>query len=295
MAAATGPEGGPATTPGAGLPPGVVERFVDAGGVRFRMLSGGAGSAAPVLLLHGWPTWAEVWLRVVGKLGARHPWIAVDLPCQNRSSLLPGTDRTLTAYRRAIDAFVDSLEFPRFAIVGNSMGGTLAAMAAVDRPERISRLVLLDAAGLTPKLPSRTARMYLPFLIPCFFRAPGPGSVRKLLSKAVFYDPRFADAMWVSSMVAGWRPKDRRRALMATAFALRRPDASVASALGQIRVPSLVISGREDVQFSWQSAEQASRRIPGAEFSALEGAGHFPMVEKPVETADLLSKFLDRP
>src|SRR5207245_4881681 len=65
-----------------------------------------------------------------------------------------------------------------------SMGGTLAIMVALDRPDRVAKLVVIDAAGLTPKLPSRTARMYLPFLLPAFVRAPGPKSVRKLLVKA---------------------------------------------------------------------------------------------------------------
>lgn len=284
---------GSLTTPRESLPPGVVERFVDAGGVRFRYLVGGKGEATPILFLHGWPTWAEVWLRVGGSVGLRHPWIAVDLPCQNRSSLLPGGDRSLSAYRTALDAFVDDMEYPRFAVVGNSMGGTLAVMVTIDRPDRVSRLVMIDAAGLTPKLPGRTARMYLPFLLACFFGAPGPARVKKLLTKAVFHDARFADDAWVSSMVAGWKPRERRKALVATALALRRPDASVASLLEQIRVPSLVISGREDPQFPWRTALDASRRIRGATFSAVEEAGHFPMVEKPLETADLISKFLD--
>src|SRR5439155_801634 len=104
-----------------------------------------------------------------------------------------GNARTLTAYRNAIASFVDALDLPRFAIVGNSMGGTLAIMVALDRPARVAKVVVLDAAGLTPKLPGRTARMYLPFLLPSFVRAPGPKSVRKLLTKAVFHDPSFAD------------------------------------------------------------------------------------------------------
>ncbi|HYS71220.1 MAG TPA: alpha/beta fold hydrolase, partial [Thermoplasmata archaeon] len=165
------------TVLGADLPPGVEEHFLEAGGVRFRYLQGGAATGLPVLFLHGWPTWSEVWLPVSRSLSARHPWIAVDLPCQGRSSLLPGRERTLTAYRRAVTAFVDALKLPRFAVVGNSMGGTLAVMLALDRPDRVAKLAVLDAAGLTAKIPGRTARMYLPFLLPCFLRAPGPKSV----------------------------------------------------------------------------------------------------------------------
>jgi len=198
----------------------------------------------------------------------------------------------LTAYRDAIAALVDALDLPRFAVVGNSMGGTLAIMAGLDRPARVAKVVVLDAAGLTPKLPGPTARMYLPFLLPCFVRAPGPKSVRKLLTKAVFHDPRFADDAWVSAIVEAWRPRDRRKAFMATGFALRRPDASVSADLDRIGAPTLVLSGRHDVQFPWRSAEDASRRIPGSRFAAIEDAGHFPMVEKPRETAELISEFL---
>lgn len=281
------------TTPGGPLPPGVSEHFLEADGVRFRYLQGGASIGLPVVLLHGWPTWAEVWLPVTQILGARHPWIALDLPCQGKSSLLTRGDRTLPSYRRAVGAFLDALSLPRFALVGNSMGGSLAIMIALDRPSQVAKVVVLDAAGLNEKFPGRTSRMYAPFLLPCFLRAPGPKSVRKLLSRAVFHDPRFADDGWIDAVVAAWKPSDRRRALMDSGFALRRADASVFADLPRLEVPTLVLSGREDLQFSWQSAEAASRRIPNARFAAVEGAAHFPMVEKPIETARLIAEFLD--
>lgn len=286
-------EAATSTAPGSPLPPGVEEQFVDVGGVRFRYLKGGAGTGRPVVLLHGWPTWAEVWLPLARELGVHHPWVAPDLPGQGRSSPLPGTDRSLPAHRRAIAAFADALGFPRYAVIGNSMGGTLAIMLGLDRPGRVSQLAVLDAAGLTENFPGRTARMYLPFLLPCFLRAPGPGSVRSLLENAVFHDAHFADDAWVEAIVTAWKPRERRRGFMAVAFALRRPDASVAAELHRIGVPTLILSGREDRQFSWESAEEASHRVPQAQFGVIEGAGHFPMVERPTETARRILEFLD--
>jgi len=280
------------TVMGETFPGGVEEHFLEVAGVRFRYLTGGSKGGPPLILLHGWPTWAEVWLPSARILGEQRSWIAPDLPCQGRSSLLPRGSRTIPSYRAAVASFLDALNLSRYVVVGNSMGGTLAVMAALDRPERVERLVVVDGAGLTPRLPSRTARIYLPFLLPCFFRAPGPASVRKLLTRAVFHDPRRADLEWVNTMVSGWAPQERRRALMDTGFGLRRPDASVAGDLGRVRVPTLVISGRQDVQFPWQSAREAASRIPGARFEAVEDAGHFPMVERPAEVARLISEFL---
>ena len=285
--------GSASTILGAPLPDGVSERFLEAGGIRFRYLQGGATSGLPVVFLHGWPTWAEVWLPVAQVIGARHPWIAVDLPCQGKSSLLPRGERSLPSYRRALSAFLDALAVPRVALVGNSMGGSLAIMLGLDRPSQVAQVAVLDAAGLNAKFPGRTVRMYAPFLLPCFLRAPGPRSVRKLLTKAVFHDPRLADDGWIDAVVAAWKPSDRRRALMDSGFALRRKEASVYTDLPQLAMPTLVLSGREDVQFPWPTAETASRRIPKARFAAIDAAGHFPMVEKPQETARLLSAFLD--
>ena len=285
-----------ATSPGKPLPPGVSERFLKAGGVSFRYLVGGptpeTQSDVPILYLHGYPTWAEVWLPVAKSLGNRHSWIAPDLPCHHKSSAPPGKDRSISAYRRAIAAFADAIPFPRFAVVGNSLGGALGTMLAIDRPDRVEKLVLIDAAGLTPKFPGRTARLYIPFVIPAIFRAPGPASVRKLLQKAVFVDSRLADEGWVATTVEEWKSKARRKDYVATGSALRRPDASVAADLPRLRIPTLLVWGRQDPQFSWQTGEAAARLIPGARFAAIENCGHFPMVEKPEETARLLTEFL---
>ncbi len=282
-----------ATTLGTPLPAGVSEHFLEAGGVRFRYLQGGAPSGVPVVFLHGWPTWSEVWLPVAEVIGSRHPWIAVDLPSQGKSSTLPRGDRTLPSCRRAVVAFLDTLGLPSYVLVGNSMGGSLAIMVARDRPSQVAKIAVLDAAGLNAKFPGRTVRMYAPFLLPRFLTAPGPKAAQRLLTKAVFHDPRFADDGWVAAVVDSWKTPERRKALLDGGFSLRRKDASVYDDLPRLGMPVLVLSGREDVQFPWPTAEAAAHRIPHASFAAIDGAGHFPMVEKPAETAKLLGAFLD--
>ena len=288
----------PKTSPVGPLPPGILEQFVEAGGIRFRYLTNARGHAggrreSTILFLHGYPTWAEVWLPLAGKLGGRWPWIAADLPSHNGSSQLAGNDRSVSAYRSAVRAFFDRMNPSKAIVIGSSLGGSLGIMLALDRPENVERLVVLDAAGLTPTLPKKAVRLYVPFVLPSYVRHPRPKHVRQLLQRAVFRDPRFVQEDWVTTIVEQWKPRARRSSFIATGNALRRPDASVAADLERLRARTLAVWGRQDPQFDWQIGEAAARRIPGATFTAIENCGHFPMVEKSEETAAIVSEFLD--
>src|SRR5436853_6690843 len=251
-----------------------------------------AGRDARILFVHGYPMWAEVWLPLAAKIGSNRDWIATDLPCHNQSSPLPGKDRSVTAYRRAGTTLFDALQLRWAIVVGSSLGGTLGILLALDRPENIWRLVVLDAAGLVPTVPKQAVRLYVPFVLPSYLRAPGPMSVRRLLERAVFHNPRLVEEAWVQTIAAQWRPRARRSDFIATGNALRRPDASVQAELPRIRAPTLIVWGRQDPQFDWHIGEAASHRIPNARFAAIEDSGHFPMVEKPAETANVVSEFL---
>src|SRR5207249_10516299 len=106
--------------------------------VRFRYLSSagrtsGAGSISTIFFLHGYPTWAEVWLPLAAALGPRRPWIAPDLPDHNRSGPSPENDRSVSAYRRAVTALFDALQPPKAIVAGSSLGGTLGVTPALAR------------------------------------------------------------------------------------------------------------------------------------------------------------------
>src|SRR5213076_3274156 len=89
------------------LPPGIEERFLEAGGVRFRYLSSagrtsGAGSVSPILSLHGYPTWAEVWLPLAA--GGHRPLRRTPAPAGNRRGQLLGRDPRCDARPRSSGA-----------------------------------------------------------------------------------------------------------------------------------------------------------------------------------------------
>lgn len=276
------------------IPPGVQEKTVKAGDLSFRYLEAGppGGGRGTILLLHGFGARSDLWLRVLKDLSGEWHMIAPDLPCHGSSSQLPGKLRTLPLYREALEKFVDDVLPPRFLILGSSLGGALAVMLALSRPQRVSRLVLLAASGLTPKLPGKTVRLYFPYILGAYLFAPSAGRLRSFLTKGVFHDPKFIDDRCIDALVPEWKDRARRSSLLATANSLRRPDASVAASLPKVACPTLAIWGQQDAHFDCHENEEAVKRIPGAAFVSFDACGHLPMVEKYPESLGRVKEFL---
>lgn len=207
--------------------------------------------------------------------------------------MLPGKGRSIGDYRKAVVALLDAWGSGPVDVVGSSLGGALGAMAALDRPERVRRLVLAAASGLTPTLPGGTVRLYLPLVLGSYFLAPSPRSFRSFLRKGVFHDPSLVTDDWAGYLSDEWRPRPRRSSYLATANAMRRPEATTAGDLGRLAAPTLLLWGRQDAHFPWSDGESASRRIPKGRFVVYENCGHLPLVEKFSEAFAATLQFLD--
>ena len=121
-------------------------RRVDVGEVTLRVRVGGDGP--PVLLLHGHPQTHAMWHRVAPALAGSHTVVAADLRGYGGSTAPPDADdvgsfskRAMAADQRALMA---SLGFPSFSVVGHDRGGRVAYRLALDAPETVERLAVLD-------------------------------------------------------------------------------------------------------------------------------------------------------
>jgi len=130
------------------LMPGFHWQDVDADGVRIRAAVGGAGP--PLLLLHGHPQTHLTWHKVVPALANRFTVIATDLRGYGDSEKLPGDAAHANYSKRAMAAdqvaAMAALGFDRFDVVAHDRGARVAHRMALDHPDRIARLVLLDIA-----------------------------------------------------------------------------------------------------------------------------------------------------
>jgi len=176
----------------------------------------------------------------------------------------------------------------QFAILANSMGGSVAFEVMRHAPERVLGLALVGTTA-RPEWPAQNARRRPAAKL----SAQGDfKSIADMYAPVFFHPDRTKDGAHVRTLELmiteagnrGLRSQQR-------AFADRpdsRPD------LGNIACPTFVLCGRDDVITPLEMSEEIAEEIPGAELAVLETCGHIPMLEWPEQTTDLLRHWLDR-
>jgi pimeloyl-ACP methyl ester carboxylesterase len=265
---------------------GAIPRYETIDGLRIRYVRKGDGT--PVVLLHGIGSSIYTWKDVGPMLAAHHDVVAMDLPGFGDSSV--PEHPTGETVMRSVVGLMDRLGIAQVSIVGNSLGGAIAAAIAARAPARVDRLVLIDAAGYNFKLADR------PFVLRLTGGVPAPlvGALplRPLVTLAlrqVFHDDRLVTRERVAEYVA-----PLRRPGAAVAFRrllLGVDDLGFPGVIRSVHAPTLIIWGRYDEWIPPRDAARFAADIPGARVVFVE-AGHLPQEERPAETAARIEEFL---
>ncbi len=274
-----------------------MERFVSAGGVRARIIEEGSGE--PVLLIHGVGAFAENWKPVLPALAAAgYRAVACDLPGHGQSGRARGA-RYFAAedpyYARFVLDLLGACGIERADLVGHSLGGGIAVVTALVAPRRVRRLVLVSPGGAAELTrPLRMAALPFAQLLARFL---SDEAIRDFV-RACFHDPACvpewlnADAIRYTRAGAG---SEFARVLrhVATFSGLRkRLREDWIARVPELRCPTLIMWGREDVVLPVEQASAAARLIPHARLEILPKAGHLVMLEQPTEFLRALLTFL---
>jgi pimeloyl-ACP methyl ester carboxylesterase len=222
-----------------------------------------AGAGPPVVLVHGLAGSTRWWDACLPGLTERLTVYAVDLPGFGENRRTEPFALEKAAERLA--AWTDVVRLERASIVGHSMGGYVAADLAARFPERVERLVLVDA-------------VVRPYDDP--LRQP----VRGVLDMARTLPVRYWRILLSDALRAG--PATLHNATRAVLAADLRPR------LGQIAAPTLVIWGERDNLVPLEYGKLLAETLPNASLEVIEGAGHNPMWDRPEELNHVLIRFL---
>jgi pimeloyl-ACP methyl ester carboxylesterase len=278
-----------ALLPEYGAPP---SQFVEIEGMRIHYRDEGAGPA--LVLLHGFGSSLYTWDGWVRQLAGTRRLIRLDLPGFGLTGPAPDGDYRAERYVRVVAALLDSLRVERTDIAGNSMGGRTALMFALAHPERVRKLILVDAGGFAPMPPPMLFRLARTPIVGAFLLLHvTPRFVVRRNLEGVYGDPsRLTDAVvdryWVMARRAG-----NRGAMLAR---ITGPsDPTLANRLGELMLPVLIQWGELDRWIPLADAHGFQRGIAGAELRVYKDAGHVPMEEFPEATARDADAFLESP
>lgn len=227
---------------------------------------GSREAAAPVVWVHGVPTASDDWLPFLERAGG----VAFDWPGFGRSSKRGDGDFTIDGYARFFGAFVDAMGFARIRLVVHDWGAAALVWAAA-HPERIERLVVLDAVPLLEGYTwHRWARTW---------RTRGLGEVA--MGLAVGPVVRLIVPRPVADVALAHLDQGTQRAILrlyrsAPPSVLASHEPSLAALAD---VPSLVIWGQEDPYITSKFASRYAEALGGATVQVLPSAGHWPWVE----------------
>ncbi len=262
-----------------------------------RTANNGAASQ-PLVFVHGLSGCWSNWLEQLPVLAARHRVITLDLPGFGYSPM-PSQRITISGYARLLDRLLGQLGIDAAAVVGNSMGGFIAAELAIAFPQRVERLVLISAAGISTT-GHRGSTRAVPVIRRLETALAGAGAwvaaksdtlarrarVREALLNVVVRHPSRLPAALAAEQLRGAGKPGFLQGLQAVL------DYDIRERLPEIACPTLIVWGDRDRLIPVHDADVFAELIPNSHKVVFEDTGHMAMLERPAAFNALLEDFL---
>jgi 2-hydroxy-6-oxonona-2,4-dienedioate hydrolase/2-hydroxy-6-oxo-6-(2'-carboxyphenyl)-hexa-2,4-dienoate hydrolase len=278
---------------------GAEVRYHDAGGWRTRVVEAGRGE--PVIMMHGLSGHAESFIRNVVPL-AQAGFRAISMDAIGHGYSVKPLDATYHSplFVEHLKRFMDAIGARKAHLVGQSLGGWTAMNFAQKYPDRVRSIISVTGAGIlledeASKKKSEDIHKQVQTVTQNALQAPTREGVRKRL-EWLMLDPKSVTDELVETRYTIFMLPDSRQAMPKMvqeqpgegnrAHLMREKD------LAALSVPTYVVWTDHNPTMPASIAERAAKLIPGAKYSLVEGAGHWPQFEKPEVTNKLLIDFL---
>ncbi len=267
-------------------------RQVDVVGARATYVEMGEGP--PLVFVHGLSGAWQNWLEQIPELARSHRVIAVDLPGFGGSPM-PPWDISIPAYGSFLRDFCERLGVTSCSLIGNSMGGFIATEVAISDPERVEKLVLVSAAGITfararrepAEVLARVGRAAAPLALRFQMSGFKRPRLRQRSFQGVFFDPNALRREMLCENIVPALQSPGYYDAMTTLVGY-----DIRDRLEEIEVPTLIVWGRNDRVVPVPAAFSYQRRIgDNARLEIFDHCGHVPQMERPVRFNRLLEEF----
>lgn len=252
--------------------------------------------AVPIVLLHGTASSLHTWQGWAAALRTQRRVITLDLPGFGLTGPFTGghdpDDYRADTYARFVLELLDALKLGRVALGGNSFGGEIAWRVASLAPERVERLILVDATGydIAPQSVPLGFRLARVPVLRTLGRWVLPRALVEQGLKSVYGDPARVQPALVDRYFDLLLRTGNREALVQR-LAQLAPGEGI-DRLAKLKLPVLILWGGRDRLVPPAAAQRFHADIPGSRVVVFDGLGHLPQEEDPAATLTEMQKFL---
>ena len=240
-----------------------------------------------ILMIHGLGSYLPAWKKNIGELSKTYRVIAIDLPGYGKSSKLPHSG-LMTFYAGVVSEFIKKLDLGAVNLAGHSMGGQIAMVLALEKPEQVKRLILVDPAGFEA-FHAGQKNWFKDVMTPNLVRLTTVDAIETNLASNFYRMPDDAKFM-IEDRIAMRDAKDFEAYCLAVARSVHgMVDEPVLDKLSAISMPTLIFFGENDMLipnrylnpgFTSRIAEKGACLIKGSKLIMVPKCGHFMMFEK---------------
>jgi 3-oxoadipate enol-lactonase len=252
---------------------------------RFGYEAAGDPGKRPLVFLHGIGGAARAWRGQIANFGHRYHAIAWDMPGYGRSA--PLTNVSIATLADALQEFVLQIGANRPILVGHSIGGMIVQQWLIKHPRVAAAVVLAQTSPAFGKTEGDWQRQFIEARLGPLDRGETMKTLAPMLVKGLVGDNPDAGGMEVARECMGSVPEASYRAMMLALLGFDQRKA-----LGNVAVPTLVLSGSRDMNAPAPMMAKMAAHIPSATYVELKGAGHLVNLEQPRAFDAALDQFL---
>ena len=271
------------------------DRYIKVGNINTRYWTSGE-QGTPVVLIHGLGGSIENWVKNIDVLGQSHRVYALDLKGFGRTDKTPLL-RDMDELTKFIGDFMAALNIDKASLIGNSLGGGLALSFALQHPDKVEKLVLVDNAGMGPEVIADFRVISLPVIGELLYH-PNRKAVAGLWGKIVFDASLVTDELVEQTYKLAVLPGAVKsmlstlRAGIGISGQSKSQRMRVTDKISALKAPTLIFWGKQDRIIPPAHADIAARMMPGARLHLFDNCGHMPQLEHPEKFNKLVLDFL---
>lgn len=271
----------------------VTESVIEVGGIRTQLRSAGDPVATEaVVFVHGNPGSSRDWTGLLEAVGPVARGLAWDAPGFGHADKPASFDYTVDGYARFIAEALETLGVERAHLVVHDFGGPWGLRWAVDHPDQFASVVLVNTGVLLNYSWHALAKIWRTPLVGELFMATATRPAFRMLMK--IGNPRGLPPDFVDRMYDDFDTPTRKAVLKLYRASPPSAMEQLSAGLRALDRPALVVWGAKDPYIPVEQAEMQLRTFPSAEVHVLEDSGHWPFIDNPERTRELVVPFFRR-